>query len=102
MYLTHDVETLLSDERRDSNWAMEMNLVTGRLHRNVTLRKPEPQDVVEMIPLLEKAQVIVSRVPKEGEYAEHIDDYARNIRLRIHKMRSYVRGEGPYSLEDIK
>ena len=102
MYLTHDVENLLLGENRNSIWVMEVNLATRRLHLNVISRKPEPRDVVEMIPLLGTVQVIVSRVPKEGEYAEHIDNYARDIRLRIHSMRSYSRGEGPSILEDIE
>jgi hypothetical protein len=89
------IDSLLenSTSRRDGQWAYQACCLSRELHVSVWAERP-PQEHVSavMIPLLERLMAAVKTVPQEGEYAEHIRFFARNIGQRIENLGNYANG----------
>jgi hypothetical protein len=89
-----DVRSLLAEVVRDAAWAYRACGVSRRVHEAVLTLRPARafvrKDVIEELRQLHEA---VAQIPAEGELAEQLPLFCRNIRIRLANLELYAAGK---------
>lgn len=83
-------------DQRGSGWAYDVCKATREVHEPIWQELP-PTKYVEnqVLPAFREAHAAVAAVPREGKFADKIDDFAANIDWRRVQAERYVQGLGP-------